>query len=82
MGSPDFGEKCRNAAARAVIKNGSTGTLPAIAEGILAAKGFYRGNIDAVFGNGMEMAVRSFQKAQGLEIDGIIGKETWRRLLK
>ena len=82
VGSPDFGEKCRNAAARAVIKNGSTGTLPAIAEGILAAKGFYRGNIDAVFGNGMETAVRSFQKAQGLEIDGIIGKETWRRLLK
>ena len=52
------------------------------AEGILAAKGFYRGNIDAVFGNGMETAVRSYQKAQGLEIDGIIGKETWRRLLK
>ena len=80
--SPDFGEKCRNSAARAVIKNGSTGTLTAIAEGILAAKGFYRENIDAVFGNGMEMAVRSFQKAHGLDTDGIIGKETWRRLLK
>ena len=82
MGSPDFEEKCRNAAARAVIKNGSTGTFPAIAEGIFAAKGFYWGNIDAVFGNDMETAVRCFQKAQGLETDGIIGKETWSRFLK
>lgn len=77
-----FGEKCREAASGAVVKNGSTGTLPAIAEGILAAKGFYQGNIDAIFGDSMETAVRRFQKAQGLEMDGIIGKETWSRILK
>lgn len=79
-GDSAFGEKCRNEAGRAVIKNGSTGTLPAIAEGILAAKKFYQGNIDAVFGNGMETAVRSFQRAGALEADGIIGKETWSKI--
>lgn len=77
-----FGEKCREEASGAVIKNGSTGTLPAIAEGILAAKGFYLGNIDTIFGDSMETTVRRFQKAQGLDADGTIGKETWSRLLK
>lgn len=81
-GDNAFGEKCREAASGAVIKNGSTGTLPAIAEGVLAAKGFYQGNIDAIFGNSMETAVRRFQKVQGLETDGIIGKKTWSRILK
>ena len=42
----------------------------------------YQGNIDAVFGDSMGTAIRRFQKAQGLDADGIIGKETWSRLLK
>ena len=42
--------------------------------------GFYRGPIDGDFGGGMESAVRSFQKAEQLPIDGIVGPQTWKRL--
>lgn len=58
-----------------------SGTLNVIAEGILAAKKYYMGNIDVVFGDGMEWAVRAFQKARGLESDRIIGREIWTAML-
>ncbi|MDO4337446.1 MAG: peptidoglycan-binding protein [Eubacteriales bacterium] len=75
-----FGEKCREAAGKVLLRKGSDGTLPAIAEGILAAKGYYKGNIDAAFGSSVEAAVRQFQKKKGLECDGIIGPDTWGAL--
>ena len=39
----------------------SKGTLLVLAEGFLAEKGIYLGNIDGIFGTGMEEAVRRFQ---------------------
>ena len=75
-----FDASCREAAGTALISYGSSGTLTAIAEGILASKGFYSGNIDAEFGLGMEQAVRKFQKAEALSADGIIGRDTWTKL--
>ena len=75
-----FDASCRKAAEATLISYGSSGTLTAIAEGILASKGFYSGNIDAEFGSGMEKAVREFQREQKLEPDGVIGRDTWTRL--
>ena len=75
-----FDASCREAAGTALISYGSSGTLTAIAEGILGAGGFYTGNIDAEFGPGMEQAVRKFQKAEALSADGIIGRDTWTKL--
>ncbi len=34
----------------------------------------------AIFGPGTEAAVSSFQKAKGLDVDGIVGPDTWRSL--
>ena len=82
LGNTGFNSACRESASKAVIKNGDTGTLPAIAEGFSAAKGYYRGNIDAIFGNRMEEAVRNFQKAEGLVPDGVIGRDTWSRIFR
>lgn len=75
-----FNMKCREAAGTAMIRKGSSGTLPAVAEGILAAKGYYRGNIDALFGSALDAAVREFQCQKKLKADGVIGKETWNAL--
>ncbi len=36
--------------------------------------------VDGVFGTGTDTAVRAFQRIFDLEVDGIIGKETWYRL--
>ena len=40
---------------------------------MLANLGFYSGSIDDIFGPKTEAAVIAFQKAQGLNPDGIIG---------
>ena len=37
---------------------------------------------DADFGSGTDKAVRQFQTAKGLEVDGIVGANTWAALLK
>src|ERR1041385_5566795 len=46
----------------------------------LAALGFDPGEIDGVFRKPTEKAVRAFQKSRGLEVDGVVGKETLRAL--
>jgi len=46
----------------------------------LAKKGFDPGPIDSIFGKKVEAAVINFQKANGLEPDGIVGKNTWSKL--
>ncbi len=38
-------------------------------------------NLDGIFGAETERAVRSFQSENGLSVDGIVGRNTWRTLL-
>lgn len=47
----------------------------------LAALGFgSNGDHRAVFGRGTEQAVIAFQRARGLDSDGVVGPDTWRSL--
>ncbi len=39
--------------------------------------GFYKGPIDGKIGKGTRRAIRDFQKANGLAVDGVVGKKTW-----
>ena len=36
---------------------------------------------DGIFGYNTERAVKNYQSARGLSADGIVGKNTWTRLL-
>ena len=72
-----FDTACADKARAIVLSLGSTGTLTAIAEGILAVAGPYTGDIDAQFGTEMEKSTKAFQMKYGLDPDGEIGKETW-----
>lgn len=47
----------------------------------LQLAGFSPGPIDGKFGPQTKTAVQSFQSAQGIAIDGIVGPVTWDRLL-
>ena len=47
----------------------------------LQLAGFDPGPIDGKFGARTKTAVQSFQSAQGIAIDGIVGPITWARLI-
>lgn len=38
--------------------------------------GYYKGNIDGIWGNGSKEATKKFQKAYGLGVDGVFGAKT------
>lgn len=42
----------------------------------LSSRGYYSGSIDGIYGKLTENAVRLFQKANGLKVDGIAGTQT------
>ena len=64
-----------------VLKKGSNGEPVRALQGILNALGFECGSIDGDFGSKTDSAVRAFQKAKGLAVDGSVGSATWTELL-
>ena len=48
---------------------------------LLQYLGYYTITVDGIWGPGSEQATRDFQKAEGLEVDGIPGKLTQAALL-
>lgn len=59
------------------IRKGSSGEAVADLQGYLQELGYYSGEIDGKAGNGTITAIKAFQKAEGLTVDGICGKNTW-----
>lgn len=67
-----------------VLRRGSTGNQVKTIQRILAAMGYALGTLnpyDGNFGSKTETAVLAFQKAAGLTADGVVGQDTWSRLL-
>lgn len=46
---------------------------------LLRAQGFSV-RVDGDYGSRTEIAVKAFQRQQGLRVDGVVGPETWQRL--
>lgn len=69
-----------NAQLYRTISWGSSGGDVVDAQVILRDWGYYVGAIDGVFGSETSAAVRWFQSANGLPVDGVIGPETWAAL--
>lgn len=63
-----------------LLQEGSSGPLVKQLQQRLKDKGFNPGDIDGVFGLGTKASVRAFQKANGLEADGVVGPQTWNTL--
>lgn len=70
-----------------VLKKGSKGQEVFSVQSILKALGYKGENgkvlaLDKSFGGNTEYAVKNFQKASGLKVDGIVGQATWDKLIK
>ena len=65
------------------LRKGSRGNITHILQELLLSHGYNlpQFGADSDFGNETLNAVISFQSSNGLEADGIVGKNTWRKLL-
>ena len=59
-----------------ILRTGSRGDDVKTLQGRLHDLGYYTDEIDGQFGAGTKAAVIDFQKANGLEADGMVGSET------
>jgi putative chitinase len=62
-----------------VLRRGSFGDSVKDLQELLLAQGFQL-SVDGDFGPATELAIRLFQKQHSLIIDGIVGRNTWKRL--
>lgn len=67
-----------------ILKKGSKGQSVKALQAMLVGFGYSVGSsgIDGHFGSNTESAVKKYQKAKSIEIDGIVGQNTWMKLLK
>lgn len=63
-----------------VLKNGSKGAAVTELQTTLNKLGFDCGKVDGIFGSKTEAAVRAFQTANGLTVDGKVGEATQKAL--
>ncbi len=63
------------------LKKGASGNITKLLQEKLVTLGYSTNGVDGIFGSGTYSAVREFQKTRGLSIDGIVGQNTWRKLL-
>jgi peptidoglycan hydrolase-like protein with peptidoglycan-binding domain len=62
------------------VKKGDQGDAVSAAQTLLAARG-QDVEVDGDFGDETDKAVRAFQKAKGLTVDGVVGSQTWSALV-
>ena len=64
------------------ICKGMNGADVEVLQAILKARGWIVTNPDGIFGSYLEERVKEFQDAYHLDVDGIVGKKTWAKLLE
>ena len=63
------------------LRQGNKGTQVRVLQWLLNENGFDAGKVDGSFGPNTLKAVKAYQKAKGLSVDGVAGKNTWASLL-
>ncbi len=63
-----------------LLRLNSRGAYVKFLQQLLESNLYPVGSIDGIFGSRTESAVRAFQSAKGLSIDGVVGTNTWNAL--
>ena len=63
------------------LRKGATGNITKLLQEKLVSLGYNTNGVDGIFGSGTKAAVIAFQKSNGLIPDGIVGNNTWRKIL-
>lgn len=66
-------------AGRTTVKYGSRGSDVTELQNKLNANG-YKLDVDGIFGNQTQSAVKDYQQKNGLAVDGIVGNNTWKMI--
>ena len=74
-----WGSKTKSACVN--VKQGASGNLTRIIQGVLYCRGYDPKGFDGIFGTGCAAAVKAFQTNQGLSADSVVGKNTWAVLM-
>lgn len=69
--------RCVKVASKRTLREGNKGVLVTTLQRQLAMRGFNPGPIDGIFGPATTRAVKCAQAANKLEVDGIVGPQTW-----
>lgn len=62
------------------VREGAEGNITYILQATLYLEGHNPHGMDGIFGSGTEIAVKAFQRANGLSADGIAGENTFAKL--
>jgi len=66
---------------RPLLKTGSQGEAVTELQAMLKLLGYYGGSVNGTYDEATATAVTKFQKSANLSADGVVGAETWNRLL-
>lgn len=66
---------------RPILNVGSQGEAVLELQAVLKLMGYYAGPVDGVYTQSTAIAVEHFQRDAGLNPDGVVGPNTWDRLL-
>jgi peptidoglycan hydrolase-like protein with peptidoglycan-binding domain len=78
---PTSGSASNSRAIRPTLRLGSQGTEVSELQSLLKLLGYYTGSVDGQYQESTVNAVSAFQQAVQLQSDGVVGTETWNRLL-
>ena len=63
------------------LRKGARGNITKLLQEKLVSLGYNTNGVDGIFGSGTKAAVIAFQNSKGIVTDGIVGKNTWRKII-
>ena len=61
-----------------VIKKGTRGNITKLVQELLVSKGYDTGGVDGIAGSKTDSAIRNYQRARNISVDGCFGKNSLR----